>query len=238
MKKTRYGFMFTLLLALSLGAYLPEAAADPARISMCQKITRSGSYELARNLTATGNCIVLAADYVTVDLGGFTITGNGTGIGVSTDQLGSRRGYVVRHGMVANFNRGVDLGNAVDAVIEGIYASDSAEVGIYAGYSSIVTGNIVRGSGEVGIEALDGSVVRGNTVNGTKKGPLNLGNGIVVNGGTVVSGNTSDFNAGHGIHVTCPSNVMGNTVVQNTDGNIIINPATPTGCSQSDNVAP
>jgi hypothetical protein len=53
-----------------------------------------------------------------------------------------------------------------------------------------------------------------------------------------VSGNTSDFNAGNGIFVTCPSNVTGNTAIQNGDGNITINQATPTGCNMKDNVAP
>ncbi len=236
--KTRSCFALAVLLALSLGAYLPEAAAAPTRINSCQTITQSGSYELTRNLTAAGDCIILAANFVTVDLGGFTITGKGTGIAVLTDQQANRRGYVVRHGMVTNFRRGVDLSNAIDAVIEGIYAENNSEVGIVAGFSSIVTGNVVRGTGEVGIQALDGSIVRGNVVIGTQKGSLNLGNGIVVTRGTLVSGNTSDFNAGHGIFVGCPSNVIGNTAIQNSDGNITINPATPTGCNLNDNVAP
>ncbi len=227
-----------MLLAIGLGAYLPEAAAAPTRINSCQTITQSGSYELARNLTAAGDCIVLAASFVTLDLGGFTITGDGTGIAVLTDQLANRRGYVVRHGMVAGFRRGVDLSNALDAVIEGIHAENNSEVGIGAGFSGIVTGNVVRGSGEVGIQALDGSIVRGNVVVGTQKGPLNLGNGIVVTRGTLVSGNTSDFNAGHGIFAGCPANLLGNTAVQNSDGNIALNPATPTGCNLNNNVAP
>jgi hypothetical protein len=236
--KKRNCFTLTLLLALSLAFYLPEATAAPTQINACQKITRSGSYQLARNLTAAGNCIVLAADFVTIDLNGFTITGNGTGIAVLTDQQANRRGYVVRRGMITNFKRGVDLSNALDAVIEEVYAAENTGVGIYAGYSSIVTGNVVRGSGEVGIETLDGSIVRGNAVIGTKKGALGLGNGIVVNGGTLVSDNTSNFNAGHGIYVTCPSNITGNTAINNSDGNISLNPATPTGCSQNNNVAP
>lgn len=233
--KKRNCFMLMLLLSLSLAIYLPEATAAPTQIHACQTITRSGSYQLARNLTTAGNCIVLAADFVTVDLNGFTIIGNGTGIAVLTDQQANRRGYVVRHGMITNFQRGVDLSNALDAVIEGVYAADNTEVGIYAGLSSIVKGNVVRGSGEVGIETLDGSIVRGNTVIATAKGALNLGNGIVVNRGTLVSDNTSNFNAGHGIYVTCPSNITGNTAISNSDGSIYLNPAT-TGCSQNNNV--
>lgn len=236
--KTRSCFALTVLLALGLGAHLPEAAAAPARINACQTITQSGSYELTRNLTATGDCIILAANFVTLDLGGFTISGDGTGTAVLTDQQANRRGYVVRRGMVANFRRGVDLSNALDAVIEGIHAESNSEVGIGAGFSSVVTGNVVRGTGEVGIQALDGSIVRNNVVIGTQKGSLNLGNGIVVTRGTLVSGNTSDYNAGHGIFTGCPANVIGNTTIQNSDGNIAINPATPTGCNLSNNVAP
>jgi hypothetical protein len=42
----------------------------------CQTISQPGSYELTDNLTTNGDCLVITADFVTIDLAGFTITGN------------------------------------------------------------------------------------------------------------------------------------------------------------------
>jgi hypothetical protein len=223
-------------LALTLGA-AADALAAPMPINNCRRITRSGSYIVTRNLTANGDCLILAANSVTIDLDGFTITGNGTGIAVATDQLSSRRGYVVRNGLVDGFRRGVDLGNALDVLIEGINASACTEVGIAGGFTAVLKNNTVRGAGEVGIQAFEGSIVTGNMVTSTTKGTLNLGNGIVVTRGTVVSGNTSVFNDGHGIFAGCPSNILGNTAILNDDGNIETNPVT-TGCNIEHNAAP
>ena len=50
-------------------------------------------------LSAAGNCIVVGADSVTIDLGGFTITGNGTGNGI-TDAGQARKGVVARNGSI------------------------------------------------------------------------------------------------------------------------------------------
>ena len=50
-------------------------AAIRAKTAKCGTITDSGSYAVKKNLVAEGDCIVVAADYVTIDLGGFTLTG-------------------------------------------------------------------------------------------------------------------------------------------------------------------
>ena len=54
------------------------------RISKCTTISKPGSYVLTRNLTASGDCLMVAANFVTLDLGGWVITGNGTGTGSQT----------------------------------------------------------------------------------------------------------------------------------------------------------
>ena len=57
---------------------MPEAAARETKITTCQTISQPGSYELANNLTATGDCLVITADGVTIDLAGFSIVGSNT----------------------------------------------------------------------------------------------------------------------------------------------------------------
>ena len=69
------------ILAVSLGA--PATGAPAKNITACQTIGQPGKYSLGGNLTAAGDCLVIAADFVSIDLAGFTIAGNGTGAGVT-----------------------------------------------------------------------------------------------------------------------------------------------------------
>jgi hypothetical protein len=79
-------------IALAIGTIILEREADarePTMIKACGTISQPGSYELANNLTATPNtdCLVITANFVTIDLAGFSIAGStsfpivkGTGI--------------------------------------------------------------------------------------------------------------------------------------------------------------
>lgn len=77
---------FPILLAFWALAFVPRAVAQDARkegpieIDRCQTIDNPGSYKLVRNLTAPANadCFVISANFVTLDLAGFTITGRGS----------------------------------------------------------------------------------------------------------------------------------------------------------------
>ena len=58
------------------GAVRAEGATE---IEKCQTISQPGSYKLVNNLTfrstTGGTCLLITADFVTIDLAGFTITG-------------------------------------------------------------------------------------------------------------------------------------------------------------------
>ena len=92
------GLATTALLVLSVVAYAPDAGAVTP-ISACVTITASGSYVLTRNLVAAGDCLAVAADFVTIDLAGHLITGNGTGAGIRDS--GFRRGIAVHRRRLA-----------------------------------------------------------------------------------------------------------------------------------------
>src|SRR5260370_20664663 len=50
----------------------------PIAIERCQTIDQPGSYKLVNNLHASGDCLEIRAQGVTIDLGGFAITGDRT----------------------------------------------------------------------------------------------------------------------------------------------------------------
>lgn len=73
---TRPAALFSIALALGATILVPAASArEPTPIKACQTISKPGSYELANNLTATGDCLLIATDFVTIDLAGFLISG-------------------------------------------------------------------------------------------------------------------------------------------------------------------
>src|SRR5262245_25983600 len=96
----RMRILFGVLLAIGLGAS-PREVAALRPIDTCGTITHAGSFILTTNLVAQGDCLIVAADFVTIDLNGYTISGNGTGFGVT--DLPGRQGVVVLNGTVMNF---------------------------------------------------------------------------------------------------------------------------------------
>jgi len=79
-------------IVLALGAIIlvPRASAQsqdaqegPREIEKCQTIDKPGSYKLVKNLTfsgTTGTCLVITANFVAIDLAGFTISGPGLNV--------------------------------------------------------------------------------------------------------------------------------------------------------------
>jgi hypothetical protein len=98
------------LLAIAVAMFLTSAAGarEPTKIEKCQTISQPGSYELVSNLTFSGPpegaCLVITADFVTIDLAGFSIT-NGVvgGVGILTlPSSGELRGIAVRNGSISS----------------------------------------------------------------------------------------------------------------------------------------
>jgi hypothetical protein len=237
---------FTGVLLGLLGAVPGGAlASGPVKITKCQTITISGSYAVENNLTATGDCLVIAADFVTIDLAGFVLMGNRSGAGV-VDPFppAAHRGVVVRNGTVTNFGVGISLGDG--SRVEGVQAISNTSVGIFIA-GGVVTGNIVMNNGAEGISAgtaeispgvKKGAVVTGNfananaisgiTADGVVTGNSASGNGLVggVAGFGAVTGNFANGNTGNGIGINQGSTVTGNVAKANTgDGLKVICPS-------------
>jgi hypothetical protein len=240
--------LFAVVLALGAIIFAPRAGAQaqdarqegPTEIEKCQTISQPGSYKLVHDITFTGTtgaCLLITADFVTIDLAGFTISGPGLPT-ITTAILGPSAsnllGIAVRNGSISNFTVGVGLGSADGSIVEGLRifgGNCPCLVGIAA--NGIVKGNTVldfRGEGEgTGIDAA--GTVTGNYVARSQLAGMQIGQG------STVIGNTSMNNDGPlgGIVVSCPSNVTDNTAVNNAGGNLVLN---GNGCNNTNNVAP
>jgi len=204
-------------------------ATGPIPIKACQTISEPGSYVLKGNLTVTENqpCLVVDADFVTIDLGGYTLTGPGLawfgtygldayGIWVPPLVVGAsiKRGIVVRNGTVTGFTYGVFLYPTMDAVVENVRALNNYRSGIRTGSGATVRDSVANGNnfddfeGE-GIEVGANSIILNSTANDNGHG------GIWAGDGCVVSGNIANSNGGNGISTGIGCTVSGNTASSN-----------------------
>jgi hypothetical protein len=239
--------LFPIVLALGAIILAPRAGAQDARegpreIEKCQTIDKSGSYRLVNNLKTgpDANCLVITADFVTIDLAGFTITGgagtsfNVAGI-VALPSSGNLVGIAVRNGSISNFANGADLASANSSIAEGLRVSGAGAVST----DGIIANGIVKGNTVIGIFGIGPGhgtgisatgTVTGNYVTGSRGAQIVVGQGSTVIGNTAI-GIHSDF----GINVDCPSNVTDNTAVNNVVVNLFLH---GDGCNNTNNEAP
>jgi hypothetical protein len=244
-------FTFVTLLAVPAWAQYQDSQGTGQSIYACTVITKPGSYVLAKNITATQRdlrtvpnrvpaCIVIVADFVSLDLHGYTITGPGWtdvgpfGISVTgnaNDKWPSATH--IRNGCVTNFERGINvegLGHTVDGVR--VYGNN---VGLMLDGDDHRVKDAVAISNGTGIIcwswrglSVEQSQISGNFGTGISlwhdQGNMNLGSRIV--------GNTVVGNGEYGIHAPCPSLILQNMVYQNGLDDILIE-----GCpgTRSDN---
>jgi hypothetical protein len=177
----------------------PAADAAPQRINTCGTISQPGSYVLSRNINGTaaaGDCILINASHVTLNLNGFSIGGpglqgvaaGGDGIKVDGTQVGVDPINVsVRNGSVIGFVHGVYFDLFTEGgVVENIRAIDNEVDGVFmGGEASVVRDSVAFGNGNDGFD--------------------------ITNSGAIVTGNVGYNNVRYGIAATCDSVVIGNT---------------------------
>ena len=203
-------------------------------------ISQSGSYRLSENLTVPDvdtTAIQITADFVTLDLNGFSIIGPvvctsrpttcpspGKGIGVQTggDQALGPRGVKVLNGSV----RGMGL-IGIRMTGDGSYVERVTADSNAGGGMSVAGAVIASAATQNGSFGIIGATVRDCTA------LQNVGDGILLDSGGVAAGNVSSFNGGYGVAVPfgtatgntlflnqsfgisafCPSSIVGNTIV-------------------------
>jgi parallel beta-helix repeat protein len=206
------------------------ASAAPKSINSCQTITESGSYIVTKNLAATGHCLVLQFNNVTIDLGGHTITGNGSDSrGVTSFNNDERKDVVIRNGFITNFRYGITFNSSARITVERVYLINNYGGGVIVGTQAIIKDNTIAENGfgilvdsgstvtsnnssyntNSGIRTGQGSTIIGNTTNN------NGAHGILVSDGSTVSNNTAFGNTLFGVFASCSSSVTGNTAISN-----------------------
>ncbi len=197
-----------------------EHQSGPVKIKKCETISNRGSYELANNIGGVpGDCLVITADFVSIDLAGFSISGGGGTAIMTSPPSAQLQGIAVRNGVISIFTDGVAL-NGDNAIVEGLrvlVGGEFSTIGISA--SGIVRNNTVSGSRFTGISAT--GIVSGNNVEGRLFG-------IEVGQGSTVIDNRASGEV-DGIIAACPSNITDNTFI----GQLVLNGE---GCNNTNNV--
>jgi parallel beta helix pectate lyase-like protein len=158
------------------------ANAQIQSIANCKVIDKPGSYVLAKNIEAkpkdvqpNGNgvaaCILIAADFVTLDLSGYTLFGFGqnedaSGIGTA----GARHNVRIHDGKVTNFGVGVFFDGKSNTV-ERIEAAENGAGVEFLGSGGKLSDNLVRDNPGGGMFVLSaGNKVVGNVTVGNVLG--------------------------------------------------------------------
>jgi hypothetical protein len=107
---TRYstGRLIIAVLAALFCLTAAKTASAQTVLSACGTISSPGNYVLNTNLTTSGDCFVITASNVALDMKGHTITGDGSGNGITDDGL-SRDYAIISNGKIRNFDMGINL---------------------------------------------------------------------------------------------------------------------------------
>jgi hypothetical protein len=235
-----------MMLLPSAGARADGREEGPIEIEKCQTIDKPGSYKLVNNLFAIrsfpggGTCLVITADFVTIDLAGFLIGTEFVRAIVAAPSSGQLQGINIRNGAISgttgdsdvNF---VDLTSADGSVVEGLRLRGGFPTPVSSTPANAIAANgIVRGNtvlNFIGGGIVATGIVTGNYLADNLEG-IDAGAGSTVIGNTVIG---RPLFKGVGIHAVCPSNVSDNTTLNNAGGNLVLD---GTGCNNSNNVAP
>jgi len=148
-------------------------------------ISESGSYRLTGNLVVPDKdttAILVASDFVTIDLNGFSIVGpvtcsikptsctptGGTGDGIKSHHpAGSalKHNINVRNGIIRGMGRhGIILSGVLNGRIKGVTAIANGKIGLYGGHGGMIIDSVASYNGDIGLSIGDNNIVRGNMV--------------------------------------------------------------------------
>jgi hypothetical protein len=215
-KFSAWRLMTALFATLMIGAFCGRASADTA-VSACGTLSMPGNYFLTANLTATGDCLVIGADNIAIDMMGKTITGTGTGSAI-TDSLVTRDALIVANGKIRNFATGVNLAASGRALISNVDSSNNTGTGVLidgcCNTLNSVTANNNGGTGIV-IDDRDSSLTK-IVANSNGAGGINISHCC----NTLVASTVSN-NTGIGVKMDgCCSFVIASKIQKNSDDGI------------------
>lgn len=202
-------------------------------------ISQPGTYRLSGNLTVPPKttAIHISADFVTLDLNGFSIAGpvvcpgrpakcpaptDGVGVQSGGDVLIGPRGIRVENGSVRGMGSFGILLNGDGNFVSRVTVDRNAGGGMHVAGSVVESVAIENGSFGIFANAVRESGALQNTGDGIllDAGGVAAGNVSSSNGGFGIfvpfgtaTGNTAFVNKSFGISTSCPSTIVGNTIV-------------------------
>ncbi len=186
-----------------------SAANTPGDASNEFRITQPGSYYLTGNLVTGGgrNGIQIAADNVTLDLNGFTLSQDpaGTGFPAGVRATTAVRNFVLRNGTVRGYRGYGAFGAFENSTFHDMAFMDSLGGQLEIGSSDGVIVRNVRTratTGETGIQVGPGSLVESSTTEGGTIG-ITVGTGSVVRSCVVVSPTATGISATASLVIDC-----------------------------------
>lgn len=195
-------------------------------------ITNGGSYYLTTNLQSGAGVdgITIQASNVTLDLGGFFLGGNGTGLsGILVS--GAQQSIAIGNGTIRGWTvAAVNATGARQVHCSGLRILENTADGLLAGSQSLVAGCTASGNGGVGIAAQDSSRVTGCIADANATGFRAVGSG------NRIEDNLAATNSAAGFELAGSQNLLVrnvgryngtnfNTGALNSFGEILLNPS-------------
>jgi hypothetical protein len=136
----RRGFVVVVAGLTAVAAMLPMSSASAATIKCGDTLTTS--VVLTRNLTCIGDGLIVGVPGIKVNLGGYTLRGDGTGTGISDP---GNLGVAVRNGQIATFQYGVV--SSAGTVTADHVTFTSAGMRVFGAVVVQITSSVFRGQG-------------------------------------------------------------------------------------------
>ncbi len=215
-------FRVPLLLVglLGVASLLPASGASAAVVQCGQFITVDTTLENDL-LNCPGDGILIDGNNVTLNLGGHTVDGTGSGDGIS---IVGTADVNVENGVVRDFANGVQISQTLRTTVEDVtvVASRGGAIGVVASENTVIEDNTIR-SGLTGISVLN-SVTTQIEDNYVASATAGIGVTTISSPGEGVPPNSSGVT------------IEGNRVIRSTSDGIRIGPAVEEA-TVADNVA-
>jgi hypothetical protein len=216
----RNALLWVILCSILAGMAATAAARDPRaevvtdstvlRQAPCE-ITSGGHYTLMQNLEVTGatTAIVIKADNVVLDLGGWTISGDGSGSASSIGIRVTGANVTICNGAVRKFNYGISVSTPVGASTTNSAAKIQRMRVLDSGYAGVTferaDGCSIEDSEVLGVGSNNtgfGVSVSGNGCTVERNRIQVQGVGIDVSGGPIGTGGTGTIILSNAIQAT------------------------------------
>ena len=187
LSKKKYLLLQAILLALiiviSAFKVIPiTTAANNVHVidSLPYVINKPGIYVLEHDLTSTGDGIIVNSSNVVIDGNGYSIKGNGLGIGIIIDSATHNVNFnvTVKNIKIRDFNTGIYVevysDNFTNVIVDNVVVKNATEHGIHVEntYYNVIIRNTVIENGEdtecgIYVRSTDGAIIDNVTIIGT-----------------------------------------------------------------------